>query len=193
MLVHAVCEMQRSAVHAYRHASGMLRHFTRAQIYAQPQPQPWPCCRLPSACCATMAAQCQLGPSPTAASSPAHQTPEHSPHSRPPPPPPHTQSGYPSSVAAIKGTIKVAGQEIGHEKMRAISGFVHQEDVIMDTMTVREALTFSSMLRLPQSMDKKAKVRQHAGCCGLQSGNCDEPGSVAPQRAACAIVWCCSS
>jgi hypothetical protein len=69
------------------------------------------------------------------------------------------QSGYPSSSASIKGTIKVAGQAIGNEKMRAISGFVHQEDVIMDTMTVREALTFSAMLRLAQGMDKQAKVR----------------------------------
>jgi hypothetical protein len=42
--------------------------------------------------------------------------------------------------------------------MRAISAFVHQEDVIMDTMTVREALTFSAMMRLPQQMDREAKV-----------------------------------
>ena len=33
--------------------------------------------------------------------------------------------------------------------MRRISGFVHQEDVVLDTMTVREALAFPAKLKLP--------------------------------------------
>jgi ABC-type sugar transport system ATPase subunit len=67
-------------------------------------------------------------------------------------------SGYPASSATVSGSIKVSGHEISPAKMRGISGFVHQEDVIMDTMTVREALTFSAMMRLPQDMERGAKV-----------------------------------
>ena len=33
-----------------------------------------------------------------------------------------------------------------------------QEDVILDTMTVREALTFAAQMKLPGSMSVEAKV-----------------------------------
>jgi ABC-type sugar transport system ATPase subunit len=54
----------------------------------------------------------------------------------------------------VEGAISVNSEPITANEMQRISGFVHQEDVIMDTMTVREALTFSAMMRLPSSMPK---------------------------------------
>ena len=60
----------------------------------------------------------------------------------------------------MTGSIAVNGEECDGEKMRRISGFVHQEDVILDTMTVREALSFAAQLKLPRSMSYEAKV-----CC----------------------------
>ena len=58
----------------------------------------------------------------------------------------------------MEGAISVNSEPITANEMQRISGFVHQEDVIMDTMTVREALTFSAMMRLPQDMERGAKV-----------------------------------
>jgi ABC-type multidrug transport system ATPase subunit len=38
-----------------------------------------------------------------------------------------------------------------------------QEDVILDTMTVREALTFAAELKLPREMSHEDKVRGSSG------------------------------
>ena len=61
----------------------------------------------------------------------------------------------------MTGSIAVNGEECDGEKMRRISGFVHQEDVILDTMTVREALSFAAQLKLPRSMSREAKVHAY--------------------------------
>ncbi|PNH12086.1 ABC transporter G family member 1, partial [Tetrabaena socialis] len=60
----------------------------------------------------------------------------------------------------VQGGIAVNGTPVSGDKMRKISGFVHQEDVILHTMTVREALTFSAMLKLPGSMPGPQKAQR---------------------------------
>jgi ABC-type multidrug transport system ATPase subunit len=42
-------------------------------------------------------------------------------------------------------------------EMKKISGFVFQEDVILSTMTVKEALMMSAVLRLPKEISVKEK------------------------------------
>lgn len=62
----------------------------------------------------------------------------------------------------INGSICVNGSPVTSSKMRKISGFVHQEDVLMSTMTPREIIRMSAQLRLPESMtkdDKESRVK----------------------------------
>lgn len=47
------------------------------------------------------------------------------------------QAGHVGGVASVTGSISVNGEVVTPDRMRLISGFVHQEDVILDTMTVR--------------------------------------------------------
>ncbi|KAJ3217270.1 ATP-binding cassette sub- G member 1 [Dinochytrium kinnereticum] len=63
----------------------------------------------------------------------------------------------------ISGDILVNGAPVTGSGIKKISGFVFQDDVILATMTVREAITMSATLRLPDTIseaDKKAKVEQ---------------------------------
>ena len=41
------------------------------------------------------------------------------------------------------------GTELFADQMKEYSGFVFQDDVILSTMTVKEAITMSAVLRLP--------------------------------------------
>lgn len=50
-------------------------------------------------------------------------------------------AGHSGLNATVTGSITVNGEEISPEKMRSISAFVQQEDVIMDTMTGNCTLT----------------------------------------------------
>jgi len=54
----------------------------------------------------------------------------------------------------VSGTISVNGQPISGEQIKSISGFVFQDDVILATMTVREAIAMSATLRLPQTLSQ---------------------------------------
>lgn len=58
----------------------------------------------------------------------------------------------------LSGEILVNGQAANASTMRKISGYVHQDDLILATMTVREAITMSAMLRLPKTMSNQAKL-----------------------------------
>lgn len=57
----------------------------------------------------------------------------------------------------VSGSIKVNSTDIQGNGMKRVSGFVFQDDVILATMTVREAITMSAMLRLPKSIPVKEK------------------------------------
>lgn len=45
-------------------------------------------------------------------------------------------------------------------RIAAVSGFVHQEDLFLPTLTVREHLTFHATLRLPRTMPAEEKRRE---------------------------------
>mmetsp|Transcript_94503 Transcript_94503/g.137985 ORF Transcript_94503/g.137985 Transcript_94503/m.137985 type:complete len:623 (+) Transcript_94503:57-1925(+) len=63
----------------------------------------------------------------------------------------------------LTGDLQVNGSRVTTDDIRRISGFVFQDDLLMATMTVREAILFSARLRLPRSMSlahKTLRVQQ---------------------------------
>ncbi|KAJ3313222.1 ATP-binding cassette sub- G member 1 [Blyttiomyces sp. JEL0837] len=62
----------------------------------------------------------------------------------------------------LTGSIQVNGEEV-KSNIKKISGFVFQDDVILATMTVREAISMSALLRLPREMSTEEKEAQAAG------------------------------
>lgn len=63
----------------------------------------------------------------------------------------------------VYGDILINGAQLLPREYRAMCGFVDQEDTLLDTLTVRETLTYSAMLRLPRTMSidaKKLRVQQ---------------------------------
>eukprot|EP00456_Euglypha_rotunda_P056406 TRINITY_DN46359_c0_g1_i1.p1 TRINITY_DN46359_c0_g1~~TRINITY_DN46359_c0_g1_i1.p1 ORF type:complete len:209 (+),score=31.41 TRINITY_DN46359_c0_g1_i1:143-769(+) len=60
----------------------------------------------------------------------------------------------------IGGEVLVNGQthQLGDDFLSQISGYVQQDDIILDTMTVREAITMSALLRLPTEMPQDQKL-----------------------------------
>ncbi|KAG2442858.1 hypothetical protein HXX76_002937 [Chlamydomonas incerta] len=69
-------------------------------------------------------------------------------------------AGFYKAQDKLTGDILVNGKPVTKEKIRRISGFVHQEDVILHTMTVREALDFAAALKLPSSMTAAQKSQR---------------------------------
>lgn len=70
------------------------------------------------------------------------------------------QAGHTHGPVTVSGNISVNGEPLVGDKMQQISGFVHQEDVILETMTVREALLFAAQLRLPAHMPAAEKEQR---------------------------------
>lgn len=56
------------------------------------------------------------------------------------------------------GKLMIRGRGLDPKIIKSISGFVFQDDVILETMTVEEALKMSAKLRLPPEIDKKRRV-----------------------------------
>lgn len=52
----------------------------------------------------------------------------------------------------VQGTILVNGEEYSGDRLKEISGFVFQDDILLPTMTVREAIAMSAILRLPKTI-----------------------------------------
>jgi ATP-binding cassette subfamily G (WHITE) protein 1 len=63
-----------------------------------------------------------------------------------------TRSGF------LEGELKVNGKVVRSVDLREASGFVFQDDVILDTMTVKEAVSLSAILRLPREMPQEEKL-----------------------------------
>ncbi|KAI9340034.1 P-loop containing nucleoside triphosphate hydrolase protein [Zopfochytrium polystomum] len=61
-------------------------------------------------------------------------------------------------LGEISGEVLVNGQPVFGAEMKKISGFVFQDDVILPTMTVREAIMMSAILRLPSTLTHAEKV-----------------------------------
>ena len=68
-------------------------------------------------------------------------------------------SGH-ANAQSQSGSIKVNGDEVKGGMMRRISGFVHQEDVLLETSSVREVLYFSAILKLPKTLSVEEKKRR---------------------------------
>ncbi|TPX37995.1 hypothetical protein SmJEL517_g00239 [Synchytrium microbalum] len=71
----------------------------------------------------------------------------------------------------VEGRILLNGEEIVSKEIKRCSGFVFQDDVILSTMTVREAITMSALLRLPSDWTlerKHAKVDETIQLLGLE-------------------------
>lgn len=58
----------------------------------------------------------------------------------------------------LSGQVLINGEPITGGHMKNISGFVFQDDVILSTMTVREAILMSAILRLPKYISKQEKT-----------------------------------
>eukprot|EP00966_Prymnesium_polylepis_P148141 3422278-Prymnesium_polylepis.1 len=63
-------------------------------------------------------------------------------------------------VPAIEGTVLHGGRQLNRQQLRGRIAYVTQEDVLCPTQTVREALMFSAMLRLPASVPLEEKARR---------------------------------
>ena len=60
---------------------------------------------------------------------------------------------------AARGTVRVDGTRVAAKEMRAISGYVPQDDVLPGTSTVWEHLLFHAMLRLPERTPREELYR----------------------------------
>lgn len=59
------------------------------------------------------------------------------------------------------GRILVNGEEfVANRSMQEISGFVFQDDLLLDTMTVKEVISMSALLRLPKSIGREERMRR---------------------------------
>ncbi|KAJ3077766.1 ATP-binding cassette sub- G member 1, partial [Quaeritorhiza haematococci] len=67
----------------------------------------------------------------------------------------------------IFGDILVNGTPVDGPQMKKISGFVFQDDVILATQTVREAISMSAVLRVPDAVSKKEKEERVDGTIGM--------------------------
>lgn len=62
------------------------------------------------------------------------------------------------SVGIVSGDIRIGGQPMS-ESVRRDVGYVQQQDVLLPTSTVREALRFSASLRQPSSVPMEEKFK----------------------------------
>lgn len=61
----------------------------------------------------------------------------------------------------ISGEIQVNGEDFSEVgKMQKISGFVFQDDVLLPTMKVKEAIQMSAILRLPQELTDEERAKR---------------------------------
>ena len=68
-----------------------------------------------------------------------------------------------SKSGEVSGNLYLNGNISNISTMKRISGFVFQDDIILRTMTVKEALYMSALLRLPETIsdeEKKNKVNE---------------------------------
>ncbi|KAI9021804.1 P-loop containing nucleoside triphosphate hydrolase protein [Hyaloraphidium curvatum] len=77
----------------------------------------------------------------------------------------------------VRGEVEVNGAPASARALRGMSAFVFQDDVIMPTMTVREALTMAATLRLPAHTnpeERRAKLDETLAVLRLE-GAADTP------------------
>ncbi|KAL7748177.1 hypothetical protein RI367_006361 [Sorochytrium milnesiophthora] len=65
-----------------------------------------------------------------------------------------------TKIGKIGGALFINGQPSTGATMKKVSGFVHQDDVVLGTMTVTEAITMSAKLRLPPTVSLAEKEKR---------------------------------
>ena len=65
-----------------------------------------------------------------------------------------------SKQGEVIGNIYLNGNPSDISNIKKISGFVFQDDIILKTMTVKEALYMSALLRLPEEISEKEKMNK---------------------------------
>ena len=88
-----------------------------------------------------------------------------------------------AKTGRISSDMYVNGREINDEAVfRRVVGFVDQEDTLLSTLTVYEAVLFSALLRLPREMSRPAKVfrtletMNELGILGIKDARIGESG-----------------
>ncbi|KAI8586885.1 hypothetical protein BDZ88DRAFT_267648 [Geranomyces variabilis] len=70
----------------------------------------------------------------------------------------------------LEGAMLINGRTMSKGRYKRLVGFVDQDDILMETLTVRETLMFSAKMRLPESMAhaaKQARVQEVMDVLGL--------------------------
>ena len=62
-----------------------------------------------------------------------------------------------SKSVQVRGEVRLNGWKASPKQLRAISGFVTQDDILPGTSTVWEYFIFNAMLRMPQQLQKEYK------------------------------------
>ena len=65
-----------------------------------------------------------------------------------------------SKSGTVTGKLYLNGNSVSIKKIKELSGFVFQDDVILKTMTVKEALYMSALLRLPKEISNEEKMER---------------------------------
>lgn len=87
-----------------------------------------------------------------------------------------------SKSGTVEGDFYVNGRSIPDESFRRVTGYVDQEDTLLSTLTVYEAVLYSALLRLPREMSHQAKVYRtletmnELGILGIKDSRIGESG-----------------
>ncbi|UTT94112.1 hypothetical protein NDA17_005161 [Ustilago hordei] len=83
------------------------------------------------------------------------------------------------------GTVLVNGRKMSNQEYKRVVGFVDQEDLLMETLTVYETVLYSALLRLPRDMSLEAKkfrtleTMQELGILGIRDSRIGGSGFTA--------------
>lgn len=88
-----------------------------------------------------------------------------------------------AKTGVVTGDMYINGRDIPDEAtFRRVVGYVDQEDTLLSTLTVYEAVLYSALLRLPRDMSHEAKVfrtletMQELGILGIKDSRIGESG-----------------
>lgn len=68
-----------------------------------------------------------------------------------------------SKIGSVKGSVLINGRPVTSSQVRRVSGYVDQEDTLMETLTVYETVLYSALLRLPREMSEDQKIARVYG------------------------------
>ncbi|KAG8213346.1 P-loop containing nucleoside triphosphate hydrolase protein [Butyriboletus roseoflavus] len=68
-----------------------------------------------------------------------------------------------SKIGSVNGSILINGRPVTSSQVRRVSGYVDQEDTLMETLTVYETVLYSALLRLPREMSEDEKIARVYG------------------------------